>query len=434
MAASFAEAVALKQELVATEGVEKPTRTRFAAYVERWIEVHAEHLAPSTRERYAVALAHASVALGKLYVDALRPSDVREWIHRAGKDNAPATVNGWLRVLRVVLDPAVEDEVLPSNPARSVHALRERRTQGPRGTALSVKQFHALLTTTEAMSGKEIAEDTARMIAMLAWTGMRRGELLALRFDDLVDGELHVERSVWGREEKSTKTDDPRRVTVIEPVDEILKAQRRWLMETEHPGLFSGLVFPAEPRAARAGAARRGADEPSWFRSPSVLDIPLRKVVEKAGVPAISPHSFRRTWEDILRKAGVDELVRRSMAGWRTDTAQAIYATVDREERGKQSAKHTRWGGAGEGGGGGRRAGQEGWRMTVPHVTGGFRVRPLGTVGDFGLGSVSGENEKAPELPGLFRSGRRDLNPRRQPWQCIRASRGSATLPMFSIT
>ena len=59
----------------------------------------------------------------------------------------------------------------------------------------------------------------------------------------------------------------------------------------------------------------------------------LRKIVERSGVTPISPHSFRRTWENVLRQAGIDLLVRRSLAGWRTEEAQAIYATVDPAER-----------------------------------------------------------------------------------------------------
>ena len=34
-----------------------------------------------------------------------------------------------------------------------------------------------------------------------------------------------------------------------------------------------------------------------------------------------------------MRKAGVDKLVRRAVAGWRSEEAQAIYATVKDEER-----------------------------------------------------------------------------------------------------
>jgi integrase len=84
---------------------------------------------------------------------------------------------------------------------------------------------------------------------------------------------------------------------------------------------------------ARAGATRRGADRLSWYRSPSIFQKPLLKVVKASGITDISAHSLRRTWENLLRVAGVDQLVRRAMAGWRTEKAQAIYATVDRSER-----------------------------------------------------------------------------------------------------
>ena len=43
--------------------------------------------------------------------------------------------------------------------------------------------------------------------------------------------------------------------------------------------------------------------------------------------------SLRRTYENLLREAGVDQLVRRSLAGWRTEEAQSIYANVAPTER-----------------------------------------------------------------------------------------------------
>jgi integrase len=148
-----------------------------------------------------------------------------------------------------------------------------------------------------------------------------------------VDGELQIERSVWKRSEKSTKTDDPRRVTVVGPLVGVLEAQRAWLLETQHAGLVSGLIFPASEHGARAGATRRNVDAVSWYRCSSLLREPIAKVVVAALVPEISPHSFRRTWENVLRRAGVDQLVRRSLAGWRSEAAQEIYASVDTSER-----------------------------------------------------------------------------------------------------
>ena len=53
----------------------------------------------------------------------------------------------------------------------------------------------------------------------------------------------------------------------------------------------------------------------------------------RLGIPPISPQSFRRTLENLLREAGVQQLVRRALAGWRTEKAQGIYASVDRGKR-----------------------------------------------------------------------------------------------------
>ena len=175
------------------------------------------------------------------------------------------------------------------------------------------------------------------MILTLAWTGMRRGELLAFKWDDYKDCELHICRALCKttRTEKTTKTDDPRLVFVAEPLALVLEEQRRWLIETQHPGLASGLVFPADPKHAIVGMMRRELTEVSWCRCGSVLDKPLRKIVAEADVPRISNHSFRRTYENLLRQAGVEDLVRRSMAGWRTEEVQRIYADIDRAEREK---------------------------------------------------------------------------------------------------
>ncbi len=336
VASSLAEAVALKESLKGEEPTPRPTRQRFSDFAEQWMTLHRDQLEPSSREYYVNNVAHAVAAFGQYYVDAIRPPDIRRWLMTMPRRGyANSTVNGWLRVLRQVLDDAVEDGLLQGNTARAVKALREGRPRGRRGTALSLEEFRLFLEKVEELSGKDISEDVARMLTTAAWTGVRKGELLALRWLDVVDGELRVERSVWRRHEKSTKTDDPRRVTMVEPLSAVLAAQRRWLLQTQHPGLSSGLVFPASPRHARAGATRRKSDEVSWFRSASTINKPLRTVVEKSEgkIPEISAHSLRRTFENLQRLAGVDQLVRRAVSGWRTEEAQAIYATINRTER-----------------------------------------------------------------------------------------------------
>ena len=331
---TLAEAVLVREQLAGSEPTTRPTRQRFGGFAEQWLEENADRVEQSTLDRYTGSLAHATVAFGQYYVDALLASDIRSWQRRMTKKFENPTINGWVRVLRVVLDDPVADGILAINPARKVKTLPEGRTKGKRGTALTLKQFRQVLDTIpDLVARKKISEDVARMIMTVAWTGMRRGELLEIRWTDIVDGELKVERSVYRRHGKSTKTDDPRRITIVKPLEEVFTEQRQWLLKNQHPGLASGLIFPADLRHAKAGATRRGVEKLSWYRSSSVLDAPLGKVVKAAKVPPISPQSFRRTWENLLRQAGVDLLVRRALAGWRTEKAQGIYATVDREER-----------------------------------------------------------------------------------------------------
>jgi integrase len=306
-------------------------RQLLSDFAERWASINRGRFEPSTRMRYVTCLAHASEALEHIYVDALEPSDFRKWVaDKLGEGYSSATVASWLRVIRLVLDDAVSDGLLPGNSAKAITGLTPGRTQGKRGNTLTPDEFRRFLAHVPTCG---LAPDIARMLLVAAWTRCRKGELLALQFDDYKDGELRIERSVWRRHVKATKTDDPRRVVVVEPLAQVLNEQRRWLLESQHPALSTGLMFPARPKQGKAGRTRRGVDEVSWFRSETVLDAPLRKVVKAAGITPISPHSLRRTYENLLRKAGVDDLVRRSMAGWRSEEAQRIYATVDPEER-----------------------------------------------------------------------------------------------------
>ncbi len=222
---------------------------------------------------------------------------------------------------------------MAANPAKAVPSLREGRTKGARGTVLTPDQLGLFLATGERLVAEEkLASVLFAMIAMLALCGMRFGEVAAAEWGDLRDGMLHIERSVWHRHVGTTKTDDPRVVPVPEMSLRLLQVQRQRLLAMQHPALSLGLMFPSDPKTATIGAKRRGTTELNWYRYPSSLNVPIRKIVDASDLPRVSPHSFRRTWENVLRRAGVDQMVRRAMAGWRSERAQAIYSEVDLDE------------------------------------------------------------------------------------------------------
>lgn len=338
LATSLEEAVSLKakllQDLQDETGEPKLSRQRFKDYATHWLRNQSSLVRPSTASRYMTDIAHAIGAFGSFYVDAITVSDIRKWVQSMAEDSAPSTVNTRLRALRQALEPLVEDGILNVNPARKVKGLQEKGTQGRRGTALPAEQFKKFITTTRAMMADEsISEDIGRMLLVLAFTGMRKGECMALKWSDLLDGELLLQHGVWRRTEGPTKAYDQRHIPLVGMLASVFKEQRAWLVATKHPGLESDLIFPASPPHAKGSATRRKVDTISWYRSGSTLDDPLRRVIKSAGINDVCPHSFRRTFENLLRQAGVDDLVRRSLAGWSTDDAQAIYAGIAKTER-----------------------------------------------------------------------------------------------------
>lgn len=336
LARSYNAAVEKQRELRGRQRLTARERLRFADCAERWLAERANELAPSTRERYVGELASLIGVLGEHFVDAIEASDIKRWRDlMCGRKLAPSTVNAHLRTLRAVMGWAASEGLARHNVAQDVRSLPEGRTRGARGTALTPPEFRRFVDTVEHMGGKDLSEDVGRMLLTAAWTGVRKGELLALKWSHLQGEELFVCEAVCKvtRRAKVTKTDDPRRVPIPEPLRAVLREQRRWLVETQHPGLESDLIFPASPSYALAAKVRRQSENLCWYRSDSTLDKPLRAVVERGGLPRISMHSLRRTYENLLRQAGVDQLVRRSLAGWRSESAQAIYAGVSPSER-----------------------------------------------------------------------------------------------------
>ena len=341
-----AEAAAARDDLARSLRMGESPGTSLSsleAYAFAWLERRAADLKPSTGARYADALAHLVLALGSRRIDRLTPGDLEDWLAAERRRGAaPATVAGWLRVSRSLLRDAARDLRI-SDPGAGVRSPRVGRTGGRRGTALSPAELGRLLVALEEQAALDdqlrashefrplgrsgVPSDLARAIGVLAWTGLRRGELLALRWDDVQGRDVVVRRSVYRHAIGDTKGGYERRVVLPCPAAEMLSDQRRWLLERQHPGLGSGLCFPADPSHARSGAARRGAHV-DWIRAGTALARALEVVVGAADLPAISLHSLRRTWEDCVRQAGVDGVVRRQLGGWRSEGVQAIYGTV----------------------------------------------------------------------------------------------------------
>jgi integrase len=110
-----------------------------------------------------------------------------------------------LTVLQSILQRAVELRRIDRNPVRDVRKPSQARTRVVRPLSPS---------TVERMRAYLLERDRpldATLISVLAYAGLRPGEAVGLRWHDLGERTLLVERSVAFGQLKPTKTPRPRR-------------------------------------------------------------------------------------------------------------------------------------------------------------------------------------------------------------------------------
>jgi integrase len=180
-----------------TGGFVEPSRLTVGAFLEKWLD-HVEHtVAGKTYDRYAeICRRHLIPALGTITLTKLQPLHVQDFYRRAmregrlnGKGGLSAqSVLHFHRVFRAALKQATRWQLVVRNVADDVDAPKP------------VKREMRALTSQETATLLRAVSDTRLYMPtfMAATTGLRRGELLAVRWSD-VDFDratLTVRRSV----------------------------------------------------------------------------------------------------------------------------------------------------------------------------------------------------------------------------------------------
>jgi integrase len=163
-------------------------RRLFADWADDWLSTTA-HVRPKTRAHYeSILRIHVMPAFADQPIAAVTPAAVRRFIaERTDSGAAAGTVRSVRKVLRLVLATAVQDGALRSNPCDGVRVPASPRAEM---VFLDAEQVEALATT--------IDERYSTLIRLAAYTGLRAGEIGALRVGrvDLHTGRITVAESV----------------------------------------------------------------------------------------------------------------------------------------------------------------------------------------------------------------------------------------------
>jgi integrase len=267
-------------------------------YLDRWLKDSVErNVGPRTLSNYQLQVRqHLRPALGQVKLKALSPAHI-QGLYRSKLDAglAPSSVRYIHAVLHRALKQALRWGLVPRNASESVDL-----------PGLGKEEVEVLLPYEVRAFLDAAREDRLEALYVVAVTvGLRRGELLGLRWTDLeLDGEpkLRVGRQLQrmrdgsGRRFVAPKGGKGRTIRLPARTVEALKAHRARQAQArlKAGSLYQdgGLVF---------------ASEIGTPLEPSNIDRrSFKPLLEKAGLPDIRFHDLRHTCATVLLSQGVN--------------------------------------------------------------------------------------------------------------------------------
>ena len=229
------------------------TGATFADAAAEWLRYveHDRDVKPSTLTDYRSVVARLLPVFGSLAVEDITARHVEEW--RAGlgagrsRPLSNRTRNKSLTILGGIMERARKVYGLPFNPVRDVEKLRERY-DATRFDFYSPEEVHALMRAAAS------PQDGA-MFLTAAFTGMRRGELIALRWRE-VDFERSAIRVSASYANGKLTTPKSGHGRVVPMVPEVAEALAR-LSAADGGVADDDLVFPGEVGLYLDGSALR---------------------------------------------------------------------------------------------------------------------------------------------------------------------------------
>jgi integrase len=279
----------------------EPTKLTVAAFMRQWLDAIRATVRPSTIRTYRILTeTHIVPRIGRLQLQRLTPAHLDALYsdlllngrRRGGGELSPRTARAVHLTIHKALRYAVDKDMLPRNVADKATPPGQRGSQDQR-----------TWSATELTDFLNFAQDTRDYTAyyVAAFTGMRRGEVLGLRWRDcdLDRGTLSVSQTlimgdhtaVFGEPKTGAGR---RRIALDAGTADILRSHR--VRQTEERTAL-GLPWPT------ADSLVFTTIEGQPLR-PTSFSARFERLVAAVGVPRIRFHDLRHTHATLLLLAG----------------------------------------------------------------------------------------------------------------------------------
>ena len=285
---------------------EKPVKAvpTFRVYSEQWMRQHvAASCKRSTADNYKTVLnVRVLPRFGSVPIDKISRADIREYLAEMVAESRlrRKTITLTLGVIRAVFSAAVDDGLIQANPAVRLGKFTQTGEQKFKATPLAPDETARLIAAAKEYS----LEFFYPLVLVALRAGLRRGEIIGLKFGDIQFGEseldrnryILVQRNVSARYGKFTtpKNKKNRRVDLSKELRAVLLEHRdRRLLQAFTNGKASvaeDLVFPSSTNTPLTPGR--------------LIEDFFQPCLEKAGLYRRRFHDLRHTFASNLLRAG----------------------------------------------------------------------------------------------------------------------------------
>lgn len=256
--------------------------------------------------------------LGHLALDHIKPVHGDQLINHLKKQGyMPRTIQIVVDHLRRGLTVAHEDGLLAAIPKLRRPRITEERTR----KFLTPEQTETMLAALQRRHAAGLVDHLSVLAILMAVNlGMRRGEILSRRWQDINwrQAELTIapvklpDHTSW-----RPKTSESHRVLPL-PSELLQELREAWM----RAGRSEGWIFPQE-------------DRPQWPRTN--FKRALEGACKEAEVPLLYPHALRHTAATRWMWAGMDRPTALAVGGWKsTKMLDEVYSHSDRKRAAEQ--------------------------------------------------------------------------------------------------
>jgi integrase len=289
-------------------------RATMESLYDDWAEYKSLFVSEATikRDRNTWKALYKDAPIVKKPLVSITKTELERWllsVIRSKNMNSHQFTN-FISVVRQLMAYAEEIGIIDSNPAEKIHIQKKRilkpEVKGPAITQVFMADERQMLIK-HAMEQYAKHRDTVQIftslaIAFLLYVPLRRGELVALRFDDLDGNRLYLTDS-YSHDMKCLKgrlkdIEGWRTVDVVPPALEIIERIRQERIRLGMP--TDGCIFTVNEKYGSLYSA---------------LGKSINKYCDEIGIPRRSLHKTRKTCASKMHADGVNDLIIQAQLG-----------------------------------------------------------------------------------------------------------------------